>query len=66
MLLVIGGLNWGMVAVAETELVAALFGAGSLSSKAVYGLGGLAAIYQGMSWKTIQTRWQWRIATVGH
>lgn len=65
-LLVLGGLNWGLVAVAEMDLVAVLFGAGSMSAKAVYGIVGLAAVYQGMSWKTIQTRWQWRLATAGN
>lgn len=60
-LLVIGGLNWGLVSVAHFDLVAALFGMKfgetSLLSSVVYGLVGLAALYQAVSFKGIQTRW---------
>ena len=49
-LLAVGGLNWGLVAVADFDLVAALFGMGfgetSALTKIVYGLVGLAAVYQ--------------------
>lgn len=45
-LLVVGGLNWGLVGAAGFDLVAALFGAGSLLARVVYGLVGLAAVYQ--------------------
>jgi uncharacterized membrane protein YuzA (DUF378 family) len=48
-LLVVGGLNWGLVAIAEFDLVAWLFGedfgATSAASRVVYGLVGVAAIY---------------------
>jgi uncharacterized membrane protein YuzA (DUF378 family) len=44
-LLIVGGLNWGLVGLANFDLVAALFGAGSLLSRIVYGLVGLAALY---------------------
>ena len=48
-LLVVGGLNWGLVAVAEFDLVAALvgleFGETNAVSRVVYGLVGLAAVY---------------------
>ncbi|MEO8449781.1 MAG: DUF378 domain-containing protein [Gemmatimonadota bacterium] len=62
-LLVVGGLNWGLVALANFDLVAAITGAGPFGSKnllgvIVYGLVGLAALYQGLSWKAIQRRWQ--------
>ncbi len=43
-LLIIGGLNWGLVGLADFDLVAALFGEGSLLSRIVYVLVGLAAI----------------------
>ncbi len=56
-LLVVGGLNWGLVGVAEFDLVATLFGAGSMLSKVVYTLVGLAAVYQAVSLKSIQRRW---------
>jgi len=43
-LLVIGGLNWGLVAFGW-NLVDALFGVGSMLSTVVYGLVGLSAVY---------------------
>lgn len=44
-LLIVGGLNWGLVGVLKYNLVAAIFGAGSLLSKIVYDVVGLAALY---------------------
>jgi uncharacterized membrane protein YuzA (DUF378 family) len=62
-LLVVGGLNWGLVGFANFDLVATLFGAGSPLARVVYVLVGLGALYQALTWKAIQTRWQWRMAT---
>jgi len=56
-LLVVGGLNWGLVGVADFNLVAALFGAGSILSSAVYALVGVAAIFQVAQLRAIQRRW---------
>jgi uncharacterized protein len=60
-LLVIGGLNWGLVAVAHFDLVATIFGMKfgetSMLSSAVYLLVGLSALYQAASFKAIQQRW---------
>lgn len=56
-LLVVGGLNWGLIAVGGPDLVATLFGAGSLLSRAVYGLVGLSAVWQALQWRAIQHRW---------
>jgi uncharacterized protein len=56
-LLVIGGLNWGLVGALEFDLVAALFGAMSPLSRIVYGLVGLSAVYQALQWQGIQRRW---------
>lgn len=56
-LLVVGGLNWGLVAAADFDLVAALFGAGTAMARVVYGLVGLAAVYQIASIRLIQRRW---------
>ena len=60
-LVVVGALNWGLVAVARFDLVAALFGLsfGEVSglTAAVYGLVGLAGLYQGLFWKRVQSRW---------
>jgi uncharacterized membrane protein YuzA (DUF378 family) len=56
-LLVIGGLNWGLVGAAEFDLVASLIGELSPASRVVYLLVGLAALYQAFQWKAIQHRW---------
>lgn len=56
-LLVIGGLNWGLVGAAQFDLVATLFGSMSVLSKTVYALVGIAAVYQALQWKSIQRRW---------
>jgi len=57
-LLVVGGLNWGLVGTANFDLVAALLGAGSILAKVVYTLVGLAAVYQALSLRAIQKRWR--------
>lgn len=56
-LLIIGGLNWGLVGFFGFDLVAALLGDATVASRAVYGLVGLAAVYQGLGWRFIQQRW---------
>ena len=56
-LLVVGGLNWGLVGFFKFDLVAAIFGSGSLLASIVYALVGLAAIWQAIQWKAIQRRW---------
>ena len=60
-LVVVGALNWGLIAVARFDLVATLFGMrfGEVSplSTTVYGLVGLAGVYQAMFWKRVQSRW---------
>jgi uncharacterized membrane protein YuzA (DUF378 family) len=57
-LVVVGALNWGLVAVARFDLVAALFGLsfGEVSglTAVVYGLVGAAGVYQAVSWKRVQ------------
>lgn len=50
-LLIVGGLNWGLVAIAEFDLVAWIFGGmdfgeTNAASRIVYGLVGLAAVYE--------------------
>ncbi|MFZ6036449.1 MAG: DUF378 domain-containing protein [Patescibacteria group bacterium] len=45
-LLVVGGLNWGLVGFLDWDLVAAIFGDGSAIARVVYALVGLAAVYQ--------------------
>jgi hypothetical protein len=45
-LLIVGGLNWGLVGLFEFDLVAALFGEMSLLSRIVYILVGLSGLWQ--------------------
>jgi uncharacterized membrane protein YuzA (DUF378 family) len=45
-LVIVGGINWGLVGFANFDLVAALFGEGTGLTRAVYGLVGLSALYQ--------------------
>jgi len=60
-LVIVGGLNWGLVAVAKFDLVAALvgldFGQTNAASRVVYGLVGLAAAYQVVEQAAIRRRW---------
>ncbi len=49
-LLVVGGLNWGLVGIAHFDLVAALFGDMSALSRIVYTLVGISAVYQAIRW----------------
>jgi uncharacterized protein len=44
-LLIIGGVNWGLVGLFDLDLVAMLFGQGSLISRIVYILVGLSALW---------------------
>lgn len=49
-LLIVGGLNWGLVAIAQFDLVAWIvgldFGETNVVSRIVYALVGLSAVYQ--------------------
>lgn len=46
-LLVVGGLNWGLVGLADYNAVDSLLGAGSMLAKVVYLLVGVSAVYLG-------------------
>lgn len=56
-LLVVGGLNWGLVGLFGFDLVAGVFGNMAAASRIVYALVGVSAIYQAVQWKAIQRRW---------
>jgi uncharacterized membrane protein YuzA (DUF378 family) len=57
-LLVVGGVNWGLVGLFQFDLVAAIGGgSGGALARIIYIVVGLAAIYQATSWKAIQRRW---------
>lgn len=55
-LLVIGGLNWGLIGFFGFDLVAASFGKSAISH-VIYGLVGLSALYQIIQLGGIQRRW---------
>jgi uncharacterized membrane protein YuzA (DUF378 family) len=45
-LVIVGGLNWGLVGLFDFDLVAVIFGWGSVFSRLVYTLVGLSAAWQ--------------------
>jgi uncharacterized protein len=56
-LLIIGGLNWGVVGVTGgSDLVGALFGNLSPLSRAVYLVVAVAGVYRALQWKAIERR----------
>ena len=57
-LLVVGGLNWGLVGLFDFNLVTFLFGKLPSVERIVYIVVGLAAVYQIFGWKSIQKRWK--------
>ena len=56
-LLVIGGLNWGLVGLFNFNLVSAIFGEMTIWSRLIYTLVGLAAAYDIVMIKSIWNRW---------
>jgi len=46
LLVIVGGLNWGLVGIFGLDLVAALFGNASILSRLVYILVGASALWQ--------------------
>jgi uncharacterized membrane protein YuzA (DUF378 family) len=60
-LVAVGGINWGLIALAEFDLVATLvglqFGEVNAASRVVYGLVGIAAVYQIAQQHAIRRRW---------
>ena len=46
-LLIVGGINWGLVGLAQFDLVAAIFGGqDALAARLVYAIVGLSAVWQ--------------------
>jgi uncharacterized membrane protein YuzA (DUF378 family) len=60
-LVIVGALNWGLVAIAEFDLVATLFGLDfgetNAATRVVYGLVGIAAVYELVQWPAVRRRW---------
>lgn len=55
-LLVVGGLNWGLVGLADYNLVDMIFGPGSLLARLVYVLVGLSAVYVAWLWMKLERK----------
>jgi len=53
-LLVVGGLNWGLVGLFGFDLVATIFGDMSVVSRVVYALVGLSALMVPLGWKSMR------------
>lgn len=43
-LIIIGGINWGLVGFFDYNLVDSLFGAGSMVARTIYGIVGIASL----------------------
>jgi len=56
-LLIIGGLNWGLVGFFDFNFVDMIFGMESVASRVVYAIVGLCAIYQIFQWKHVRKCW---------
>lgn len=57
-LLIIGGLNWGLVGLFEFDLVAAIFGGpDTFLADLVYVLVALSALWVAFQWKAMHRRW---------
>jgi len=56
-LLIVGGLNWGLIGFFEYNLVAAIFGPMTVVTRFIYILVGLAALYDVLAIKAIWRRW---------
>lgn len=56
-LIVLAGLNWGLIGLADTNVVEALFGVGTTATKVTYILFFLAAVWQAVQWRQMHKRW---------
>jgi uncharacterized membrane protein YuzA (DUF378 family) len=69
-LVIVGALNWGLVAIATFDLVAALFGLDFGQSnpvtRIVYGLVGLSAVYLLAQVRALPQRWAARSPSAAH
>ncbi|MBI5273947.1 MAG: DUF378 domain-containing protein [Chlamydiales bacterium] len=55
-LLIIGGLNWGLMGISNMNLVDNIFGMYTVLSRIIYILVGLSAVYYIFQWKAISVR----------
>lgn len=55
-LIIVGGLNWGLVGLLNFDLVATIFGSATFLSSLVYTLVGISAIYHLAGMKAVRER----------
>lgn len=55
-LLVIGGLNWGLVGLANVNLIDWIFGSMSMLSRLIYIVVGVAAVYVAWLWMKLERK----------
>ncbi len=56
-ILVLGGLNWGLMGFFDFNVVTRVLGNALTVEKVIYAIVGLAALYQILGFKAIQHRW---------
>lgn len=59
-LLIVGGLNWGLVGLFGFDLVAAAFGEMSALARVIYVLVGASALYEAFAVWSLPERWRGR------
>jgi uncharacterized protein len=64
---IVGALNWGLVAIANFDLVAAIagldFGETNAFTRVVYGLVGLSGVYVAVQVSAMRRRWSANLVT---
>lgn len=55
-LLVIGGLNWGLIGLADYNLVDMIFGSDSMLTRLIYILVGLSGVYVAWLWMKLERK----------
>ena len=56
-LLVLGGLTWGLMGFFNFDLIAVVFGGMPYVSRIIYGVVGICALYELIQWRAIAKRW---------
>lgn len=56
-LLIVGGLNWGLVGLLNFDLVATILGNMTMLSRIIYAVVGVSAVYMAVMMTSIQRRW---------
>lgn len=54
--LIIGGLNWGVMGVSDTNVIASIFGSQQVLLHIIYIVVGLSAVYSIIQWRAICNR----------